>query len=379
MTNILNIVTEKAFNEALDTRNSVLAVLASNSGGISVKSWKDVQRIVRLGLADKIFSIGDQLECNKGDTTLVWDIIGFDHDIPVDSQFKHSMTIQLHDVFPVGMQFDANEAMFYCETELAAGTYNFTLPKIELNYGGGKTYQFTLTKSVPSGGQILFPWHKNKQASTVLISTYESKIIKTALESVGVTEGAEGTALENIGECNYVYRFMYGSNRYSTSAIRQFLNSKGEAGTVWTPQTNFDRPPSWSDSISGFLSDIDEDFLSVVGEVTKRTALLAIDGGGYEDTVETFFIPSCSEVCAGVNNKTEEGTPYAYYSVNSVLTSAGASSDSNRIKNKTNGSSCIWWLRSLDNIYGQSIGASGAMHVGSVTSQYYVSPACNII
>ena len=378
MSNILNIVTEKAFNEALDTRNSILAVLASKSGGISVKSWKDVQRIVRLGLADKIFSIGDQLECNKGDTTLVWDIIGFDHDIPEDSQFKHSMTIQLHDVFPVSIQYDSSEAMFYCETELSAGVYNFTLPKIELNDGGGKTYQFTLTKSVPAGGQIVFPWHKNKQASTVRISTYENKFIKTALESVTVTEGTEGIALENIGECNYVYRFMYGSNRYSTSAIRQFLNSKGEAGTVWAPQTNFDRPPSWSESTPGFLSDIDEDFLSVVGTVTKRTALLQVDGGGYEDTAET-FIPSRSEVYAGVNNKTEEGTPYAYYSVNSVLTSAGASSDSNRIKNKTNGSSCVWWLRSPDNIYGQSIGASGAMHVGSVTSQYYVSPACNII
>ena len=379
MSNILNIVTEKAFNEALDTRNSILAVLASKSGGISVKSWKDVQRIVRLGLADKIFSIGDQLECNKGDTTLVWDIIGFDHDIPEDSQFKHSMTIQLHDVFPVSIQYDSSEAMFYCETELSAGVYNFTLPKIELNDGGGKTYQFTLTKSVPAGGQIVFPWHKNKQASTVRISTYENKFIKTALESVTVTEGTEGIALENIGECNYVYRFMYGSNRYSTSAIRQFLNSKGEAGTVWAPQTNFDRPPSWSESTPGFLSDIDEDFLSVVGTVTKRTALWQVDGGGYEDTAETFFIPSRSEVYAGVNNKTEEGTPYAYYSVNSVLTSAGASSDSNRIKNKTNGSSCVWWLRSPDNIYGQSIGASGAMHVGSVTSQYYVSPACNII
>ena len=31
-------------------------------------------------------------------------------------------------------------------------------------YGGGKTYQFTLTQAVPVGGQLTFKWDYNVQA-----------------------------------------------------------------------------------------------------------------------------------------------------------------------------------------------------------------------
>ena len=116
--NILNLLSEDAFNEKMDTQNALLAAIASNNGGIVVNTWKDIQAIVRLGLASKVFHIGNQLVCNKGDKQLVWDIIGFDHDIPADAQFEHSMTIQLHDLLPSAMQFDGTEALFYCETEL---------------------------------------------------------------------------------------------------------------------------------------------------------------------------------------------------------------------------------------------------------------------
>lgn len=47
----------------------------------------------------KVFAVGDQLTCQRGSTTLVWDIIGFDIDTPADKQFTHSMTLQLHEVF----------------------------------------------------------------------------------------------------------------------------------------------------------------------------------------------------------------------------------------------------------------------------------------
>ena len=381
--NILNLLSEDAFNEKMDTQNALLAAIASNNGGLVVKSWKDIQAIVRLGLASKVFHIGDQLVCNKGNTQLVWDIIGFDHDIPADAQFEHSMTIQLHDLLPTAMQFDGTEALFYCETELAAGTYNFTLlAGYDTTYGGGKTYQFTLTKAVPAGGVIMFPWGYNKQASTTLVSTYESRTATTAIESVSVTEGTGGTALATLGECNHTHRIRYGSNNWKQSAMRQFLNSKGAAGTYWTPQTNYDRPPTWNASTAGFLSDLDEDFLEVVGEVTKRTVLNTVcDGGGYEDLTERFFLISRSEAYAGNENSIEEGTPYEYYSLGSDLSAAGTGDDSNRIKYRA-GSATYWWLRSPysgSGSYVRTLNPSGDLHFNGANSGYGVAPACNII
>ncbi len=94
---------------------------------LQIESWQDVQDIVRQGLADKVFSVGEQLVCSHETYgELVWDIIGFDCDTPSDSTKTHSMTLQLHDIL-LNMQVDAAQALYYAETELPAGTYNFTL------------------------------------------------------------------------------------------------------------------------------------------------------------------------------------------------------------------------------------------------------------
>lgn len=76
-----------------------------------VNSWAMVQQLVRLGIASRVFKIGDQLVCNHDEFgTLVWDIIGIDHDIPANSEYQHSLTLQLHDSLNVGkLTFDVAE------------------------------------------------------------------------------------------------------------------------------------------------------------------------------------------------------------------------------------------------------------------------------
>ncbi len=71
-------------------------------------SWEGVQYIVRNGLANEYFSIGDQFVSEYDGGEIIWEVIGIDVDTPTDSQFTHSMTIQtmncLHSI-----QFDAKE------------------------------------------------------------------------------------------------------------------------------------------------------------------------------------------------------------------------------------------------------------------------------
>lgn len=388
MSNQFGFLSDETFAEKMDTQNKFLAAILSAQGGSVVPtSFKDVQTLVRSGLASKVFHIGDQLVCNKGDVKLVWDIIGIDHDVPADKQFTHSMTLQLHDCL-AGMQYDGTEALFYCETELAAGTYHFTLLSgYDTAYGGGKTYQFTLTHPVPTGGQIMFPWGYNTQAASTKVSTYASRTATAAIESVSVVEGTEGTSLGtadgNTANMNHTHRIRYGSNNWVESAMRQWINSDKAAGSVWTPQTKFDRPPSWAASTAGFLNGIDADFLEVIGETEKVTCRNTVtDGGGSDITTDKFFLLSRREVYAGneVSNVIE-GEPYPYYSDYSDLSAAGTGNDTNRIKYR-NGSPQYWWLRTPHSGHGSHVRyiyAAGNLNSGYATGSNGVAPACNII
>ena len=125
--------------------------------GMTELTWANVQKLVRSGLAQNVFSVGDQLICNHTKFgELVWDIIDFDHDVPTDTSQTHSMSLQLHN--PVeSIMFDAAEAFYYAENGLAAGTYYTTLPAgYEEANGGGKSYYFTLPSTIPAGGQLRF-------------------------------------------------------------------------------------------------------------------------------------------------------------------------------------------------------------------------------
>lgn len=377
---VMSDTTGKNIVSQLETQNILLTAIAGKDGGLPITDWESIRSIVRMGLAPKVFAIGDQLVCNH--TTygeLAWDIIGFDHDVPVDATKTHSMTLQLHNVCDSFM-CDAIEALYYAETELAAGTYNFTLlTGYDTAYGGGKTYQFTLTKPVPAGGQITFPWGYQKQAVDTKISTYASKTSTTVIETVPVTEGSEGTALTNT---NHTHRMRYGSNRWSQSAVRQWLNSSADTGAWWTPTNNYDRPSAQVASKAGFLKGLDSDFIAVIGEVKKRTALNTVtDGGGYEDLNEKMFLISRGEIYGGNENSIDEGSPYPYYSEFSQLSAPGTGVDGNRIKYQSN-TAKYWWLRSCISGYGnnvRNVTPTGNINSSNAYNTYGVAPACNIL
>ena len=465
MSNFLNLLSEETFADKMDTTNALLAAIASGDGGIKFTSFKDLQRITRLGLASKVLAVGDQIVCERalatdatvgnsegtpgitaatvnrdtfihaigtshngnyvfrwdgavwhyqneavelstygitvtgtpalGDeivvhetaSSLVWDVLGIDCDTPADSQFTHSITLGLHDCL-AGLLFDAREALFYCPDGLAAGTYNFKVTQHPwVSSDVNKTFQFTLTQAVPAGGQIVLQVAYNVTIAGSTLKTYSSSTSTTAIETVTITEGSGGTSLGDVnnaisGGTNSLQRGLLGNSRYSQSAMRQYLNSKAAAGSVWTPKNVWDRAPSWATTTAGFLNGMDEDFLAVIGEVTKRTALNTVsDGGGYEDTIEKFFLLSRSEVYGGNEVTGGEGAAYPYYSDYSDLAAPGTGDDTNRIKYR-NGSAQYWWLRSLDAGYAYNVRfvhTAGNVSTSSANYSCGVAPACCII
>lgn len=366
----------------IQEQNNILKTWASagtDTPSFAVTDWASVQSIVRAGAASKVFSVGDQLTCKRGTQTLTWDIIGFDHDVPVDTNHPHSMTLQMHDCINT-FQYDAPEAMYYAVEALPAGTYHYTLGTVSgLALGDGVTRQFTLTAAVPIGGQIRV--NGDSGSATTQAYIYASATAITASETAAVTAGSGGTALDNL---NHVQRIPYGSNNWQASALRQWLNSDGSAGAWWAPASNFDRPPAAAASMAGFLNGLDTDFLDVVGKVTKRTTLNAVnDGGGYVDLQERFFLLSRSEVYMTNNNNIEEGAVYDFYKMFSDLSAPGNGADSNRAKRAIGGTSAsYWWLRSpypsgTHNV--SLVRPDGSLNYNRAYDGYGVPPACNIV
>lgn len=353
--------------------------------------YQAIQALVRSNTASDFFTVHEsQLTSTRGSDTLTWDILGINHDTPSDSQYTHSMTLQLHDQFPTALQFDAPEAFYYCETALTAGTYYFTIDSTyDTANNDLSAYQFTLTQDVPAGGQLTFPWG-NTEASVVKVNSFASRTSTTAIEQVSVTEGTDGQNLGNLtiagdfsNNLNSIERVRYGSNNYKESAIRQWLNSDQPAGNVWTPQTKWDRPPAWVATADGFMRGMDADFLATVGRthiVVSRNTVC--DGGGYDEMDDFFFLLSKREVYMGNEVASViEGEPYPYYSDYSDLSAPGTGVDSNRIKYRGRNAQ-YWWLRTPYSRYGyvvRTVGTAGNLNSHGANASHGVAPACNII
>ncbi len=75
---------------------------------IDPDSWAGVQNIVRMGLANEYFAIGDQLTSSYDGGEIIWQVIAIDEETPADPQYTHSLTLQTKDCLH-NIQFDAPE------------------------------------------------------------------------------------------------------------------------------------------------------------------------------------------------------------------------------------------------------------------------------
>ena len=371
MSNILNLPTA----EQLDIQNALLASIASHVGteGIAVSNWADVQRLVRMGLHSKVFTVGDQFIADYNNNPVVWDIIGINHDIPTDKRYTNSLTLQAHDCLLNG-QFDAPEALYYAAEELLAGEHIFTLNNLK--------YKVTTTENIPVGGQMLITdWQSAGGAGQYVpttISTYAADRTTTIETTLTVTTAESGD--DTLTPVNHHQRCRYGSNNYVQSAVKQWLNSSA-ATFAWTAKTNFDRPPTSAFPTAGFLNLLDADLTAVIGAVDKQVAKNTLTDGGEQDTFsDKVFLLSPKEVF-GANEGTITGeSAYAWYSA-----LAGAATNNplvGRIK-YLGGSARTWWLRSpyVGNAHHpRSVYTSGNVNISHYAYYAYgLAPACCII
>ena len=381
MDNVFGFVSEAEFLEQMNKANTYLRYIAAGVGvGYKPTTPAEINGIVRSGRHKEMIPVGSQIISSRNGVSIVWDVIGHNQDTPADPQYTNSLTIYMHEIFDF-VQFCAPQAMYYAEEALAPGTYNVTpMNGWSGGMGNGKTYQFTLTKTVPKGGQIVWNGAWDQDPLKYKINTYSSAVSTTVIESVSPTEGSGGTALTVL---NNAQRMCYGSNRYLTSAIRQWANSDKPAGSVWTPQDKYDRPPIWVNDKDGFLRGLDSDFLSIIGQTKKKTARCRLaEEAGMDETSDRFFLLSRSEMYMGDEySDNHEGDPYTYFVNYSDNPSANTGKDKNRIKYK-NGSPQWFWQRTPSSGYANTVryvSTEGRLDNNGASNAYGAVLACNVI
>jgi hypothetical protein len=197
------------------------------------------------------------------------------------------------------------------------------------NVVSGKTYQFTLTKDLPVGGQLSgFEGCPDVAPANWQVKAWSSSAATTATETVSVTEGSGGTNLGTLkfggdGTLNCMQRVGYGYGRWSASAIRQWLNSAGAVNAWWTPQHNWDRYPNELLTKQGFLTGFDDAFIAALTPVKVTTALNTLTDasvGTTEDTYDKIFLPSLQQEYITPQLADVEGESWKYWKRASGLT-----------------------------------------------------------
>lgn len=399
------VATEATLREGVD----MLRVLVR---GQVFNSWREIQEVVRQGRAQDYFNIGDQLEVKwtKGTTeyTLPFDVVSFD-DVIKEGETDPSPGMWLESHYAMdGVQFDASEAIYVTDVALPAGTYNFT---IGTNWGSncvaGKVYQFTTTKEIPAGGQVMVgknnDWHTwgapDVAPANWRVHTFASSAATTPLDSnLELSEGSDGTALGSIASntkysqsgVNNLQRAGYGYNRWAMSAMRQYLNSADAKNVWWTPKNPFDRAPQQLATLDGFLSGFDNEFLQAIGKIKVTTALNTIsdtDIGASEDTYDKFFLASLEQEYIVPQAAGVEGAYWPYWKdrleLDSPQAQGGAGTNTNHIRYaydaKSSAQSCR--LRSAYRGYAHGtwgVGASGNTNNAYAAAAHRGCPACVI-
>lgn len=387
-------VLDETFASKMDKTNAMLEVMAASALRTLSSDWAGLVDLADSGLFGQAYSIGDQFV----DT---WkDIADNNHEYTYPFQLNHIGSVELHDgevlsdrpflqahfAHPFGVQFSHQRAFLRCPSGLAVGTYYFTIEsQWGNNVSAGDIVCFTTTIVVPEGGRVAGCYGAPDQAkSNWKIYTYSADG-KTILETITPTFIASGTSLgtqklnSRNGDLNSTQEMAYGWNRWSTSALRQYLNSDATVGNWWTAQDEWDIAPDQLTTKRGFLSGCPESFVEALKEVkviTYPNTVTDDTGGNTPDiTYDRVFIPSLEQIYVNPQKSGEgeyheywkrrsgSSTPLAQYSTTpSMITYAvenHTSPQTVRLRSAVRGYAySAWYVSSSGGVY--SYGASSA-------------------
>lgn len=314
-----------------------LAMIAEGSRTQVYSSMRQIADLVRGGDVarnTKMFPIGDQIimpwkdmddAAHNTDETayqVAWDIVHHGEVTLQDGSVVPGMFIQMHLCSAYGVQFSHQQAFMNCPDGLPAGTYHITFANSWGSKGAdaGTSWQFTLTQAVPAGGRLSgFEGLPDQAPANWRVKSWAKPENADPIETVVVTAGEDGTSLGTMNlttmsgdGLNCMQSVGYGHNRWSTSALRQYLNKSG--ANWWASKEDFDiRPDQYAKQ--GFMTGFDAEFLNAIKPIKVTTALNTVEGfaDATEDTFDTFFVPALQQMNVNPQLANVEGDVFEYW------------------------------------------------------------------
>ena len=277
-------------------------------------TWSELARFANDGLIKSVMDYGDQVTDtwtdNAGETPVEYSNpfhLAHIEDVELENGeiLKNRPFFQTHYAQAYPVQFSNCRAFYACPDGLSAGTYY-----IEFAQAWSKLttlqWTFTLTKDVPAGGRLMgfvAAADNTRTSDTVYVYGADGK---TLLETVTATPGSDGTKLGTLAytargtgdnaNCNCMQEAFYGSNRWKTSAARQYLNSAAGKGLWWTPQDEWDIAPEQLATIPGWLNGCSEDFINSLKKIKVVTYTNTVTFDGSADiTYDRVTLPSLQQ------------------------------------------------------------------------------------
>ena len=341
------IVLNESYVAAMNKQNALLEVMAAASLRTLSSDWTGLADLADSGLFGEAYSIGDQFvdtwkdtAANDQEYTYPYQLnhIG-DVELQDGEILENRPFLQAHYAHPFGVQFSHQRAFLKCPDGLAVGTYYFTIESAwGSNVGAGDVVCFSISQPVPAGGRVSGCYGAPDQSkSNWRIYTYaaDGKTLIETLTPIFTPAGNNlGVMHVNRREdnLNSAQEMAYGWNRWSTSALRQYLNSAAGVGAWWTPQDEWDIAPDQLTTKAGFLSGCPESFveaLKTVKVITYPNTVQDDTGGNTPDiTYDKVFIPSLEQMYC-VPQKAGEGEYHEYWKRRSGLTSPNAQYSTN--------------------------------------------------
>lgn len=326
--------TLQSISSELQMQNALLAAIANaEPGSIKIESFKMIQELVHAGLAKKIFAVGGQIICPWTDKAAnktydwVWDIVHMSDVTLENGETVPGMYLKSHYTTPFGIQFDHEENERATESTFSAD-YSYYTKNPDGSY---KLEEVVVGQEIPSDKE------------------YFHSTIKDTTGNI----------------CRWGY------NRWSHSAIRQWLNSDKDKGAWWTAQHLGDVAPNELNSKAGFLSGFEQDFLSVIKKVKLRTQLNTTtdkDIGTDEETIDLMFLPSKEQMYGTVESNVYNDEAFEYYKKTTGFDTPKNDTCDARIHYKIDAKSSAQHIRLRSPLRGYSDGTWYAYPTGGLAS-----------
>lgn len=321
--------TVQALNHLIAHQNAAIDVLAADKRADLVTNVAGIAELAKNGELLEVMDYGDEIhpEWVEGTTHYnpAMNLCHESDELLEDGESIHGCFFEWDKTIPFGVPFDEPEAIYSFDGTEGAGTFNIS---IGTAYGTGwltsKVIQFTLDSAPDENDQLVIDCGANYANDPTNSRNWYvyAKGSTTAKQSGTTSNGTSGTNLGTIGnvnaytpngKLNAISRVVYGYNRWSQSGLRQWLNSAAAAGSWWTPQNAWDRPPAVAATKAGFLAGYNEDVRRYFKPIKVVTVACDADGNAEDVTYDKVFLSSLEQMYCVSQFSGKEGSYWEYY------------------------------------------------------------------